>query len=469
MALEALVGYNFRTVDRDQALLLPVSLTEWLDENHLAWFVCDAVDQMDLSAFYADYRADGWGRAAHEPSMMVALMLYAYCIGVRSSRAIEKACGSDVAFRVITANQVPDHTTIARFRCRHHEALAAVFTASLRLCAQAGLVNVGRVAVDGTKIGCPAALESNRTREHIDAEVAKMLAEADEADAAEDALFGAEATGTEPPAQLRGATARRARFAQAKAALDAADEQAKKVHQDKLGARAAEEKASGKKMRGRKPKPPPEATEAKANTSDPDSRIMKTKSGYVQGYNAQAVATEQQIVVAAEVTDEHTDYHQLHPMIAAANQTLDAAGIDAPIGQLLADAGYCSEDNLASLGEGDPDCFIATRNSYRNPKSRNGSRGPLPKDATLVDRMDRKVTTKSGRAAYRKRQHMIEPVFGQIKDARGARRFMRRGKIAADSEWKLLAATHNLLKLYRHTVQAPGTPAFAPTRTAVAR
>lgn len=188
----------------------------------------------------------------------------------------------------------------------------------------------------------------------------------------------------------------------------------------------------------------------------------------MQGYNAQAVATEKQIVVAAEVTDEVTDYHQLHPMIAAANQTLAAAGIDIPIGQLLADAGYCSEDNLANLDEDDPDCFIATRNSYRNPKSRNGSRGPLPADATLVDRMDRKVTTKSGRAVYRKRQHMIEPVFGQIKDARGVRRFMRRGKPAANSEWKLLAATHNLLKLYRHTVQTSGTSAFAPTRTAIA-
>ncbi|MGH3847378.1 MAG: transposase, partial [Pseudonocardiaceae bacterium] len=364
--------------------------------------------------------------------------------------------------------QVPDHTTIARFRSRHHKALAAVFTASLRLCAQAGLVNVGRVAVDGTKIGCPAALEANKTKKHIDAEVAKMLAEADTADAAEDALFGAEATGDEPPARLRGATARRARFAQAKAVLDAADEQAQKAHQDKLAARAAEEKASGKKMRGRKPKPPPEAAEAKVNTSDPDSQMMKTKSGFVQGYNAQAVATEEQIVVAAEVTDEHTDYRQLHPMIVAANQTLAAAGIDTPIGQLLADAGYCSEDNLAALAEGDPDCFIATRNSYRNPKSRNGSRGPLPTNATLVDRMDRKVTTKSGRAVYRKRQHMIEPVFGQIKDARGARRFMRHGKIAADSEWKLLAATHNLLKLYRRTVQIPGTLASAPTRTALA-
>lgn len=182
---------------------------------------------------------------------------------------------------------------------------------------------------------------------------------------------------------------------------------------------------------------------------------MKTKDGYVQGYNAQAVATEDQIVVAAEVTDEHNDHAQLHPMIAATNQSLADAGIHDRPGQLLADAGYCSEDNLAGLTGQDPECLIATRNTRRNPQPRNGRRGPLPADATLVDKMDRKVSNKAGRAAYRKRQHIIEPVFGQTKDARGARRFMRRGKAAAASEWKLLMGTHNLLKLYRQTLTDP--------------
>jgi transposase len=449
------VGYNFLAVERDQVFLMPPSVSEWLEEDHLAWFVLDAVEQMDLSAFHAGYRADGWGRAAHDPKMMVALTLYAYCIGVRSSRAIERACGVDVAFRVITANQAPDHTTIARFRQRHEEALASVFTESLRLCAQAGMVKVGLVAVDGTKMGCPAALAANRTKSHIDEQVAAMLAEAAEVDAREDALFGADARGDEPPAQLRGKRARRERFAAAKEQLDAAAAKARADHEQHLAERAAKEEASGRKLRGRKPKPPPPAADAKANTSDPDSRIMKTKDGYVQGYNAQAVATEDQIVVAAEVTDDNNEHGQLHPMIAATNRSLTDAGIDDRPGQLLADAGYCSEDNLAGLTEQDPDCFIATRNTRRNPQPRNGRRGPLPADATLVDKMDRKVSTKAGRAVYRKRQHIIEPVFGQTKDARGARRFMRRGKAAAASEWKLLMGTHNLLKLYRQTLTDP--------------
>jgi len=462
------VGYNFLAVERDQVFLMPPSLTEWLEEDHLAWFVLDAVEQMDLSAFHAGYRADGWGRAAHDPKMMTALTLYAYCFGVRSSRAIERACRVDVAFRVITANQVPDHTTIARFRQRHEQALASVFTESLRLCAQAGMVKVGLVAVDGTKMGCPAALAANRTKSHIDEQVAAMLAEAAEVDAGEDALFGAGSTGDEPPVQLRGAKARRERFAAAKAQLDAAAAKAQADHERHLAERAAQEEASGRKLRGRKPKPPPDGAEAKANTSDPDSRIMKTKDGYVQGYNAQAVATEDQIVVAAEVTDEHNDHAQLHPMIAATNQSLADAGIDDDVERLLADAGYCGEDNLAALTEQDPDCFIATRNTRRNPQPRCGRRGPLPADATLVDKMDRKVSTKTGRAVYQKRQHIIEPVFGQTKDARGARRFMRRGKAAAQSEWKLLMGTHNLLKLYRQTLTNPASFPWAPRAGAAA-
>ncbi len=462
------VGYNFLSVERDQVFLMPPSLTEWLEEDHLAWFVLDAVEQMDLSAFHADYRADGWGRAAHDPEMMVALMLYAYCIGVRSSRAIERACGIDVAFRVVAANQMPDHTTIARFRQRHEQALASVFTESLRLCARAGMVKVGLVAVDGTKMGCPAALAANRSKSHIDDQVAAMLSEAAAVDAAEDARHGADGRGDEPPAQLRGAKARRERFAAAKAQLDAAAAQVQAAHQQHLAERAAKEQASGQKLRGRKPKPPRPAAEAKANTSDPDSRIMKTKDGYVQGYNAQAVATEDQIVVAAEVTDEHNDQAQLHPMIAATNQSLADAGLDADVERLLADAGYCSEDNLAGLTEQDPDCLIATRNIRRNPEPRCGRRGPLPADATLVDKMDRKVSKKAGRAIYQRRQHMIEPVFGQTKDARGARRFMRRGKTAAASEWKLLMGTHNLLKLHRQTLTNPNATPWTRRAAALA-
>lgn len=455
------MAYNLLAADRDQVYLLPPSLTDWLPEDHLAWFVLDAVDQMDLDAFYADYRADGWGAAAHDPKTMAALLLYAYCLGVRSSRQIERACHVDVAFRVVAANQAPDHTTIARFRQRHQEALKAVFSASLRLCAKAGLATLGVVALDGTKMGCPAALAANRTRAHIEAEVDKMLADAAEADAAEDALFGPDRTGEEPPAELRGKQSRRARLLAAKAALQAEEEGARRAHAGRLAERGAKEAAAGRKLRGRKPKAPVRDERAKANTSDPESRIMKATEGYLQGYNAQAVVNEHQVVVAAEVTDEQNDAGQLHPMIETTKQSLAATGITGQPDTLLADAGYCSEENLARLGDDDPECLIATRNLHNNPKPRSGRAGPLRKGATLVEQMDRKVSTKRGRALYKKRQHMVEPVFGQVKDGRGARRFMRRGKKAADSEWKLLMATHNLLKLYRRAIADPAAAPWA--------
>ena len=240
--------------DRDQLYLLPVSIAEWLPEDHLAWFVLDAVEEMDLDAFYADYRADGWGGAAHHPKMMVALLLYAYSIGVRSSRRIERACQVDVAFRVICANVFVDHTTIARFRQRHEEALKGLFAASLRLCAKAGMATVGVVAVDGTKIGAPASLQANRTKEVIDAEVEAMFAEAEAADAADDAEFGA-ARGDEPPAKLRGRADRRRRFARAKELLDEELAAERQAHEQHLAERAAKEAERGKKLRGRKPKP----------------------------------------------------------------------------------------------------------------------------------------------------------------------------------------------------------------------
>lgn len=451
------VAHNFLVGDRDQLYLLPASIAEWLPEDHLAFFVLDAVDEMDLGAFYGDYRMDGWGGAAHHPKMMVALLLYAYSIGVRSSRRIERACQVDVAFRVICANVFPDHTTIARFRQRHEVALKGLFAASLRLCAKAGMVTVGVVAVDGTKIGAPASLQSNRTKEVIDAEVEAMFAEAAAADEAEDAEFGA-ARGDEPPAQLRGRADRRRRFARAKELLDEELAAERQAHEQHLAERAAKEAERGGKLRGRKPKAPEDKagyTPSKVNISDPESKIMSTANGFVQGYNAQAVATDDQVIVAAEVTDEHNDVHQLHPMIDATDASLADAGIDERPDTLLADAGYASEENFAALDDNDPDCYVATRNMHNNPTPRSGRRGPLRRDASLVEQMDRKVSRKAGRKVYRRRQAIIEPVFGQIKDVRGIRRFMRRGKAAAESEWKLIAGTHNLLKLYRRALTDP--------------
>lgn len=457
------MGYNFVAVDGDQLFLMPPSITDWLPEDHLAYFVLDAVEEMDLTAFYAGYRADGWGGAARHPRTMVALLLYAYCTGLVSSRKIERACYVDVAFRVVCGNMAPDHTTIARFRSRHEAALKSLFTASLRLCAKAGMTSVGLVAVDGTKMAAPASMARNRTKDFIDKAVDEMFAAAEAADAAEDAEHGPD-RGDESPAVLRGRADRQRRFKQAKQKLDAELAAEKAAHAEHLARRAAEEAKRGRKLRGRKPKAPEDKTghkQKKVNTTDPESGVMSTAKGFVQGYNAQAVANDEQVIVSAQVTDEHNDSGQLHPMIKATNASLAETGIQDRPEKLLADAGYASEENFAALDDDDPDCYVATRNMKNNPTPRTGRRGPLKKDASLVDRMDRKVSTKNGNALYRRRQQIIEPVFGQIKQARGIRGFSRRGKAAADSEWKLICGTHNLLKLYRRLLTDPSAAPYS--------
>ena len=449
------MAYNFLAVERDQLYLMPPSVTDWLEEDHLAFFVLDAVDEMDLDLFYAKYRQDGCGAPAHDPKMMVALLVYAYCLGVRSSRQIERACHVDVAFRVVAANQTPDHTTIARFRQGHEAALKEVFSASLRLCARAGMAKVGLVALDGTKMAAPASMQKNRTSDAIDEEVDKMFADAKATDEAENAQFG-DARGDELPAVLRGRADRKRRFKAAKELLDKELGDQRKAHEAHLAERQAEEERRGKKLRGRKPKAPEDkagAKEKKVNTTDPESKVMSTAKGFLQGYNAQAVANEDQVIVAASVTDEQNDMGQLHPMIEATKTSLAEAGIAERPEKLLADAGYCSEENLAALDDEDPDVYVATRNMKKNQTPRTGRRGRLRKDATFVEKMDRKVTNQAGRALYRKRQQIIEPVFGQIKDGRQIRGFMRRGKAAAASEWKLICGTHNLLKLYRRALR----------------
>ena len=449
------MAYNFLPCNRDQAYLLPPSLREWLPEDHLAWFVIDAVEQIDLSAAYAPYRADGWGAAAFEPKMMTTLLVYAYCLGIRSSRQIERLCLQDVAFRVIAANARPDHCTVARFRQQNSHALEGLFTQVLRLCAEAGLVKLGVVALDGTKIKADAALSANRTGDALGKEVKKMLAEAQETDAKEDALHGTDRRGDELPKALQNRQSRLARLKECRERL--AREAAEKVAEQtrKIQQRQADEAASGNKKRGRKPKAPEEAAnaQAKANVTDPDSRIMKTRQGHVQGYNAQAVATAEQIIVAADITHEANDVRQAAGMLAQAQANAAAVGIEDKIGTGLMDAGYWSENNVEALSQSDaPAVLIATTKDWKQRKAlRENSppRGRIPKGLGARDRMERKLLTKCGRALYRLRSQTIEPVFGQIKSVRGCERFMRRGQDACRSEWRLICATHNLLKLFR--------------------
>lgn len=507
------MAFSYLPVDRDQLWLLPPSIQEWLPEGHLARFVVDVVERVDTSALHARHPRDGVGRRAFNPDMLLALLIYAYCGGVRSSRQIERLCEVDLGFRFITANRMPDHTTIARFRQDHQADAVRLFSEVLTLCAAAGLATVGRVAVDGTKIAANASLKANRTRRQLEAEVAAMFTEAADTDAREDELFG-NARGDELPDDLADPRRRKARLdsalaevaraeaarqarqpkrprsehgesrtqrrrrqavrraeetlarRQAKAAKRRADAQAaaaargerrprgpapgpgKGVADAEQRLRDARAKAAAQPAPTSPPRPPPKPPPApQANTTDPDSRIMKTASGWVQGYNAQAAVNEHGIVLAATVTQDGNDIHQCQPMIAATRTNLHDAGINEPIGIMLFDAGYLSEENLAAEG---PDRLIATGKEWKLPPEEPTGSNPPPAAASRIAVMHHRLRTPEGRAAYQQRQHTVEPVFGTIKEQRGYRRFTRRGLDAVHAEWQLITAAHNVVKLFTH-------------------
>src|SRR3954469_4148299 len=460
------MAHNFIGCDREQELLLPPSLREWLPEGHLAWFVIDAVAEMDLSAFYAVYRVDGHGRAAHEPSMMVALLLYAYAIGERSSRRIERRCLEDVATRVICANQAPDHCTIARFRQRHESALGALFGDVLALCAEAGLVRVGVVAIDGTKVNANASQHATHDYEQIAREI---LEEAAEIDALEDEQFG-ERRGDELPPALATREGRQRWLRDARRRLDERRaEEARAVPRSRAkrlveARRRLEEelevecranaeyeayRARGVMKDGRRfggpPKPyqPPDTPVGKINLTAPDSRNVKTPRGWVQGYNAQAACTEDQIVIAAEVTVDSPDFGHLEPMVKAIETDLAAAGVTVRPHVVVADAGYWHQaqmDRLINRGIG----VLIPPDAGKRKGARPGW------DGGFYAFMRGLLATDFGAELYAKRQGMIEPVFAHTKFNRGMDRFLRRGRAACRSEWRLITATHNLVKLHRH-------------------
>ena len=367
------MAYNFLRGDRDQPFLLPPDLRDWLPDGHLAWFILDAVDQVDLALFYRAHRADGHGHPAYDPKTLLGVLLYAYSIGVRSSRQIERRCTEDLAFRVLAGNQTPDHVTVARFRVRHQQALAGFLVQSLRLCAAAGLVRLGVVALDGTKVAANAATTASHTLDKLEREVAEILRQAAEADQRDDLEHGA-ARGDELPDALASKAGRLTRLRQAKAQLEAEAAERQRRYEQRVAALAAAARAKGKqprahiKPRRRDEAPNPKAT---ANTTDPDSRFLHTRNGTVQGYNAQAVTTMHQLVVAAELTDEANDVHQLDPMLKATATTLAAAGIDERPEALLADSGYWSIDNLTTIPNA-PELLI--------PPARHGRQGKPRKD-----------------------------------------------------------------------------------------
>ena len=422
---------------------------------------------MDLGAFYAGYREDGHGRAAHDPAMMVALLVYAYAIGERSSRRIERRCHEDVAVRVITANHAPDHTTVARFRQRHETSLSALFGDVLELCAEAGLVHVDVIAVDGTKVHANASQHANRDYEQLAREI---LAEAAEVDRLEDEQFG-EARGDELPPELSTAQGRRGWLREAKRRLEdrRADEarpipasrparlkEAKRRLDEELDvecrANAAYEayRARGVMKDGRRfgrppdPYRPPVTPAGKINLTDPDSRNVKTSRGWVQGYNAQAAVTAEQIVIAAEVTVDSPDFGHLEPMVDAAERELTAIGIETLPEVVLADAGYWHQRQMERIVDRGVTVLI--------PPDAGKRKGERPGwNGGLYAFMRRVLATEHGGGLYAKRQGMIEPVFADTKFNRRCDRLQRRGRSAARSEWRLITATHNLLKLWRHT------------------
>jgi transposase len=450
------MAYNFLRGDRDQPFLLPPDLRDWLPNDHLAWFILDVVDQLNLDPFLRCYRADGHGHPAYDPKALLGVLLYAYAVGVRSSRQIQRRCVEDLAFRVLAGNQVPDHVTVARFRVRHEQALAGFLVESLKLCAAAGLVRLGVVALDGTKVAANAADRANHTLAKLEAEVAEILRQAAEVDQAEDRQHGP-ARGDELPAELTSPTGRLARLQAAKALLDADAAERQRRYQQRVAELAAAARAKGKqprapiKPRRRDEAPKPQAT---TNVTDPDSRLAHGRNGWVQGYNAQAVTTCQQVIVAAELTQQTSDLQQLRPMLAATAATLAAAGIRARPGTLLADCGYWSIANLTELPDA-PALLIPPARHGRQGKPRKDGKPSASRSDGLRAAMTAKFASADGTALYALRRQTIEPVFGQLKEQQGARRFLRRGLAACEAEWKLLCGTHNLLKPWRHTRSRP--------------
>lgn len=446
---------NFRPYAPDQLLLLPPDLREWLGPNDLVYFIHDVVHELDLSAIYGAYSSQKGGQPPYHPEMMVALLVYAYCVGMPSSRKIEQATYHSVALRVLSADQHPDHDTISAFRKQHLEALAGLFIEVLRLCQKAGLVKLGHVALDGTKVRANASKHKamsygrmEKTEAELEAEVITLLAEAETVDAREDALYGKGKRGDELPEELRRRETRLAKIREAKRALE---EEAQAKAQAAMPEYEEKKKAwQERNGRGHEPQPPSEKPDPKAqrNFTDPDSRIMiegATKA-FAQAYNCQAaVDGEAQVIVASAVTQQTNDKQQLAPMVEEIKAN---TGGEKPA-VMSADSGYFSETNITILENEGIDGYVATGRQKHGEKTPPVCEADISPAANAKERMSQKLRTHKGRATYSQRKQIVEPVFGQIKEARGFRRFSFRGFANVAREWDLVCLTHNLLKLFR--------------------
>jgi transposase len=440
----------YRPYFPEQDFLLPPSLREWLPEDHLSYFVSDLIDQLDLGAIESHYEREERGYPPYHPRMMTKVLVYGYCVGVFSSRRLEKRLAEDIAFRVLAAGNEPDFRTISEFRRIHLKALEGLFVQVLQLALKLGAMKLGRVAIDGTKVKANASKHKAmsyermlREEQRLREEVKRLLAEAEQTDKDEDKRYGRNRRGDELPAELGRREERLERIAEAKKALQSraraeAEEKQKDRNSDK------NDSQGGGSQRQRRATVPPKA-KAQHNFTDPESRIMKGPDGFVQAYNAQAaVEPALQLIVGQALTQQCNDKQQLIPMI---ERVQEQAG--QKVQQVLADSGYCSEENLRKAAKKKVDLYVATGKQKHNQPTPSSPRGRIPKSATLVERMKRKLMTKAGQAIYARRKTIVEPVFGQIKQAQGFRHFLLRGVDKARSEWALVCATHNVLKLYR--------------------
>ena len=446
---------RFKPYCPDQILLLPPDMRQWLPEGDLAFFIMDVVGELDLSAIYNTYSRSRAGQPPYDPRMMTSLILYAYCMGIPSSRKIEAATYHQIPFRVLTADQHPDHDTIADFRKTHLKALAGLFVDVLRLCQKAGLASLGHIALDGTKVKANASKHKamsygrmEKTIQQLEAEVKHLLEEAQTVDENEDARYGKGKRIDEIPEELQ---RRQERLAKIKEAQKALEDQAKAdadVQRQALREKENALEKEGKSRKGRKPKAPSDQPDPKAqrNFTDSDSRIMKdgASKSFEQAYNCQVATNENQIIVGRNVTQQTNDKQQLTPLVEDVKETNG----EKP-SKVSSDSGYYSDKNVAYLESEEIDGYVATGRQKHSEKIPHAPRGRIAKNATPKDRMARKVRTKKGRATYSKRKHIVEPVFGQIKEARGFRRFSLRGLENVTCEWDIVCLTHNILKLFR--------------------
>lgn len=443
--------YRFLPYEPDEALLLPPDMRKWLPDDHLALFISDVVDTLDLTEITDKYLHLEGGHPAYHPAMMVKLLFYGYSVGIRSSRRIEQKTYDDVAFRVLSCDAHPDHSRISEFRKRHLAELSRLFVQVLEICKEAGLVKLGHVALDGTKVKANASKHKAMSYDRmvkrepeLAAEIERLLAEAEALDDKEDKKYGKGVRGDELPKELRFKQARLAKIRQAKQALE---EEARReaIEAGKLDKDGNPPAGGGSTSSERPPGTP--APKSQRNFTDPESRIMldAATKAFVQAYNGQiAVDCESQVIVAADVTQAGNDKQQLVPMVEQIEENLGEIPDRA-----LADAGYFSKDNVESLTNNFIEPFIPKDRIKHSDPVQPAPRGRIPENLSVVDRMLRKLKTKAGRKIYSKRKESAEPVFGQIKDGRGIRAFLLRGIENVKAEWNLICLTHNILKLWK--------------------